>query len=233
MITIGICDDDIKMRKALRPVLERTLELWGAEYSIWEYSSGEEFITQVKGHGPDILFLDIEMDHMDGIRTAKEMRRKGFKTIIIFVTAYPDFVFQGYEVHAFHYILKPYREKKIVQVTEQALKELEMSGDHFYTVEQKSKTFRIDLKRTKAFQSERRKILAHTEEGTVDFYGKLDDIEADTPDYFIRIHNRYLVNLNWVTAIEKDHCICGEQIFPVSRAYKQNLEVAFARLLLK
>lgn len=67
----------------------------------------------------------------------------------------------------------------------------------------------------------------------LDFYGKLDTVAEDLPDYFVRCHNRHLVNLNFVTALEKNSCICKNHTFPVSRAYRNTLEIAFARLLLR
>lgn len=233
MVKVGICDDELSMRRMLRLVLERTLELAGMEYEIQEYISGEDFIAKISAGAPDILFLDIEMGGMDGIETARVLRKKEAKTVIIFVTSYPDFVFQGYEVHAFHYILKPYKEKKIAGVMEQALKELDILGERYFTVEQKAKSLRIPLHNTIAFQSERRKVRALVNEESIEFYGKLDEVETELPNYFVRIHNRYLVNMNYVTAVEKDRCICGQNSFPVSRAFKQNLEVAFARGILK
>lgn len=53
------------------------------------------------------------------------------------------------------------------------------------------------------------------------------------PSFFQRIHNRYLVNLNYVTKLDKNTCICNGEELPVSRAYKQELSVAFARMMLK
>lgn len=151
------------------------------------------------------------------------------------MTAYPDYVFEGYEVHA-HYILKPYEERRIGNVLEQALKELGAGQEQFFTLEQKSGTLRIPLKHILAFSSDRRKVVLTLADGKrPDFYGKLDEVERQLPDCFVRCHNRHLVNLNHVTALEKDGCILepsGLKI-PVSRAFRQPLEVAFARLLLK
>lgn len=222
MVTIGICDDEQQMRRTLRQILEQSLQLQGMEYQIFEYISGEELIAGTKVQDLDILFLDIEMSALDGIQTARLLRKKGMKTVIIFVTAYPEFVFQGYEVHAFHYILKPYKEKKITQVMEQALKEMNLSKVHYFMVEQKSKSVRIPLDSCVIMKEE-----------SIEFYGKLDEVETSLPEYFIRIHNRYIVNLNFVTTLEKDCCILGKRSFPVSRTYRQNLEVAFARAMLR
>lgn len=233
MVKIGICDDESEMRKPLRQILEQVLQLQGVEYLISESESGEELTAGISCLDIDILFLDIEMRSLDGIETAKLLRKKGMKSIIIFVTAYPDFVFQGYEVHAFHYILKPYRKEKIEEVLRQALHELDLSKEQYFVIEQKARVIRIPLSQTIAFQSDRRKVEALLEEDFVAFYGRIDEVYRELPSCFIRIHNRYIVNLNYVTTLEKDRCILGSRSFPVSRAFRQELETAFARAMLK
>ena len=234
MINIGICDDEASMRRLLRAPLEQKLQLLGADYRIFEYDCGETLLTRPETEWLDILFLDIEMKQLSGMETARNLRKRDSHTLLIFVTAYPDFVFQGYEVHAFHYILKPYENRKIRKVLEQAIKELGQNREHYFTLEQKSGTTKIPAKKILAFSSDRRKIIISLEDGNkLEFYGKLDAVETDLPDYFIRCHNRHLVNLNYVTALEKDGCTLKSQSFPVSRAYRQSVEIAFARLLLQ
>ena len=234
MINIGICDDEASMRRLLRAPLEQKLQLLGADYRIFEYDCGETLLTRPETEWLDILFLDIEMKLLSGMETARNLRKRDSHTLLIFVTAYPDFVFQGYEVHAFHYILKPYENQKIMKVLEQAVKELGQNREHYFTLEQKSGTTKIPTKKILAFSSDRRKIIISLEDGNkLEFYGKLDAVETDLPDYFIRCHNRHLVNLNYVTALEKDGCTLKSQSFPVSRAYRQSVEIAFARLLLQ
>ena len=234
MINIGICDDEASMRRLLRAPLEQKLQLLGADYRIFEYDCGETLLTRPETEWLDILFLDIEMKQLSGMETARNLRKRDSHTLLIFVTAYPDFVFQGYEVHAFHYILKPYENQKIMKVLEQAIKELGQNREHYFTLEQKSGTTKIPAKKILAFSSDRRKIIISLEDGNkLEFYGKLDALETDLPDYFIRCHNRHLVNLNYVTALEKDGCTLRSQSFPVSRAYRQSVEIAFARLLLQ
>ncbi|MCI8766343.1 DNA-binding response regulator [Lachnospiraceae bacterium] len=234
MISIGICDDEAPTRRALRTPLERKLQLLGISYRILEYDSGEALFSHPEREYLDILFLDIEMKQMNGMETAKNLRKRNSHTLLIFVTAYPDFVFQGYEVHAFHYILKPYEEHKIQAVLEQALEELGRDREPYFTLERKSGILKIPLKKVLAFSSDRRKVVIFLNDGSrPDFYGKLDEVESGLPDYFVRCHNRHLVNLNFVSALEKDRCICGALQFPVSRAFRQPLEIAFARLLLR
>lgn len=241
---IAICDDEKKLRIGLRRVIETKLQLEGVEYGIQEYECGEDLLTGMEKILPDLLFLDIEMSGINGMETARELRKKYQDTIIVFVTAYPDFVFQGYEVHAFHYILKPYKEEKIKEVLEKALEEAGILQEKYYLVEQKGKTLRLPFSRIICFKSEGRNVEAvlksfsqgtenvDNSSETVRFYGKLSEIEAEMPGYFIRIHNRYLVNLKFVDKLEGNSVECGNLSLPVSRAYKQETAVAFAKMLL-
>lgn len=233
MIAVGICDDEAQMRKTLRQPLERTLQLLGQEYRIFEYSSGEELLKRHRKERLDILFLDVEMKGINGMETAGALRKEGAGMLFIFVTAFPDYVFQGYEVHAFHYILKPYKEQKIAEVLEQAVKELDSHAERYFIVEQKAGSRRIPVSRVIAFCSNGRKLTIIMNEEEIEFYGKLDEVCKSLPDYFVRIHNRFLINLNYITAVEKDSLLCTDRKFPISRAYKQPLEVAFARALLQ
>lgn len=241
---IAICDDEKKLRTGLRNVIETTLQLNGLDYHIREYESGESLLAGMALHPAGLLFLDIEMEGMNGMETAKQLRRKYKDTVLIFVTAYPDYVFQGYEVHAFHYILKPYKEDKIRNVLMRALNEAGIRQEKYYLVEQKSGTYRIAFSEVLYFRSEGRSVEAvllpddaKSDRGepdlkTVRFYGKLSDIEKEMPVSFIRIHNRYLVNLQYVEKLEGPRLECGGVTLPVSRAYKQDTAVAFAKLML-
>lgn len=241
---LAICDDEKKLRTSLRSVIETKLQLVGAEYDIQEYESGEELLKGIKSQVPDILFLDIEMSGINGMETAKELRKVVQDTVIIFVTAYPDFVFQGYEVHAFHYILKPYKEEKIRDVLEKAMEEAGQKQEKYYLVEQKSGTLRIPFSKALYFKSDTRTVEVCLYQGLkasgdksayeiVKFYGKLGEIETEMPSCFVRTHNRYLVNLQYVDKLEGSSLECREYSLPVSRAYKQDVAVAFAKMMLR
>ncbi len=233
MMVISICDDEEKLRAALKKVVETELLLQGIEFELREYASGEELLRGSSGREPDILFLDIEMGRMNGMEAARELRRLRKNTVLIFVTAYPDFVFQGYEVRAFHYILKPYEEEKIKKVLRMALAEFGFLREQYYLVEQKGGAVKLPLSQVFYFKSDRKKVRAVMEDGTEEFYGSLSEMEDKLPAFFVRCHNRYLVNLNYVTRVEGKICICGEEELPVSRSSRQELLVAFAKTMLR
>ena len=122
MLNIIICDDEKALRRDLKQILETELGLMGISYRIVEYSSGEEVLSEYRQiHGQKILYLDIKLDNMNGMETARQIRQWDPSSVIIFVTVYPEFVFQGYEVRALDYILKPYEREKITDYFHNAL----------------------------------------------------------------------------------------------------------------
>ncbi|CEQ11893.1 two-component response regulator [[Clostridium] sordellii] len=160
MLKIAICDDEKYQINLLKNILSIHLDLKGLDYRIYEFDCGESLIDSITKESYDIIFSDIEMKSLNGIDTAKNIRLHNKKSVIIFVTSYPDFVFQGYEVKAFNYILKPYTSEKIGKVLDSALEELNEIQDKFYVVESKSKTVKINLSNTYYFASDKRKVNA-------------------------------------------------------------------------
>lgn len=232
-MNIAICDDEKKLRKDLRSLIEAQLDLCGAEYTIEEFEDGRKLLDTGYLRNIDLLFLDIEMPVMNGMETAKALRQAGSRALIIFVTAYPDFVFQGYEVQAFHYILKPYQEKKIKKILIRALEETGRNKQHYFVIEHKGCSLRLLQQDIHYFKSEGRSILAVTGDGQESFYGRLDEVAEQLTQSFQRIHNRYLVNLQHVSRVSANSCVCGGQELPVSRAHKQQLAVVFAQMMLR
>ncbi|MGG5315032.1 LytR/AlgR family response regulator transcription factor [Enterococcus sp. AZ072] len=230
---IAICDDEKKQRNALRTTVERSLQLKGLAYQIDEFENGEALLAQLAAVTPDILFLDIEMGQLNGMETARLLRKQAAEPLLIFVTSHPDYVFQGYEVQALHYILKPYKEQKILEVLDYALSELGIKNKQTFLFSHKGSQRKLPLQEISYFWSEGRKVHVQTKDEALTFYGKLNELELELPDYFIRIHNRYLVNLYFVEEISSTIVCCAGQHLPLSRANKQGLQLAFARTLLE
>lgn len=232
MLNIAICDDEKDLVNSLKQVVGCYLELKGLDYKIHEFNSGEALLSKITDTYFDIIFLDIEMSGLNGVETARKIRCNQNKSIIIFVTSYPDFVFQGYEVKALNYILKPYKKEKITDVLSSALEELNSMNDIFYTIQLKSGSHKINLTNTVYFASDKRKVCAVTTTDRIEFYSKLDELETELPNFFIRIHQRYLVNINYVSAVESNEAVVNGQCLPVSRTYSQNLIINFAKTML-
>lgn len=232
MLQLAVCDDEKVFRSDLRKILGTELELCGIDYHISEFTSGEELIAGLEKADCQILFLDIEMKGIDGVETARRLRETKRQMEIIFVTSYADFVFQGYEVRALNYILKPYAPEKIAAVLHTALEALDIEAEKYYVIDQRGGSIRVPLWSVKYFSSDRRTVHAVTTEQEYTFYEKLSDLETELPDTFVRIHNRYLVHLKYLEAVRQNTAVVDGEELPVSRSCKSGLSIAFAKYML-
>ena len=232
MLQLAVCDDERVFRSDLRKLLGTELELCGIDYHISEFTSGEELIAGLEKADCQILFLDIEMKGIDGVEAARRLRETKRQMEIVFVTSYADFVFQGYEVRALNYILKPYELEKIAAVLHTALEALDIEAEKYYVIDQRGGSIRVPLSSVKYFSSERRTVHAVTTEREYTFYEKLSDLETELPDTFVRIHNRYLVHLKYLEAVRQNTAVVDGEELPVSRSCKSGLSIAFAKYML-
>ena len=122
-IRIAICDDSLQGRELLQESLEYLLQENNLQAEINSYSSGQELLWEQNRY--DILFLDIKMPNINGIQTAEKYREWYEDTIIIFLTFYEDYVFDGYKVNAFRYLKKPIEQRKLREALLSAVSKLE------------------------------------------------------------------------------------------------------------
>ena len=119
---IAICDDDAAQRAHLIKIAREWAEQSRCLLDIKEYPGAEAFLFDYAEEKDfDILLLDIEMDGMDGITLAKELRQDNEALHIVFITGYPDYIAEGYDVAALHYLLKPVRKDKLKEVLDRAV----------------------------------------------------------------------------------------------------------------
>lgn len=235
MIRIGICDDEEKVRDSLRFLLEKILDEKN-EQIVYEFSDGltaSNWITKHPGE-IDLLFLDIEMKNQNGMETAKLIRKNDSNISFAFVTGYSDYVYEGYEVEAIGYFIKPITLPQLEQLMNRMRKKMSAS-DETVTLCFKNAdgTYRLPKSAILYLESDKRKIHVVTSSQTYSFYGKLDDYEARlTADGFVRIHNRYLINSASVTHIGNDSVTINQLEIPFSRSHKKEAIAALAKKLI-
>ena len=169
------------------------------------YSSGRELLDA--HHLPDILFLDIQMPEPDGMETARELRKRDGQMIIIFVTVTEDYVFQAFDVGAFHYLVKPLEDEKLGEVLEKAVSQykeraLESMGAKrerpSLMVTSKGEHITVPFEDIVYAEVFNRKIILHTMDAEIEYYGKMKELEKRAGEDFYRSHRAYLVNFNFV-----------------------------------
>lgn len=219
---IAICDDE----KEIRNSIEKYVRLLHKNAEIVLFDNGIsvlEYLEQI-----DILFLDIQMVQMDGMETARALRKTGNNSIIIFVTAIEEYVFQAFDVGAFHYLLKPIDHIKFIEVLERAVEEYQTrtfeskESDANYIMIHSSgvhiKVMIHDIVYAEVFN---RKVLIHKLDSDLEYYGKMSDLERVAGDNFFRPHRAYLINFKYVVKydattiyLDKGTALMAKQNYP-------------------
>lgn len=199
---IAVCDDE----KEIRDMFAEKIGKLCPEADLWLYQSGEELLLSDKE--PDILLLDIQMPGKNGMETAKELRRKNKRAIIIFVTALDDFVFQAFDVGAFHYLVKPFDDRKFTEVLQNAIEQsedrrgLEDAGRKgempSLIITTGGKHIAVNLEDIVYAEVFDRKVILHTMDADIEYYGKMRELEEKAGDEFYRIHRSFLVNFGYI-----------------------------------
>ncbi|ROR21356.1 LytTR family two component transcriptional regulator [Mobilisporobacter senegalensis] len=201
MLRIAICDDEITIVEQIRQHLEDIGNSINRQLEIVEFYSGVRLVeaTSKKGNF-DIIFLDIEMDIMNGINTALKIRETDINVLLIYVSSHEGYYQQLFDVEPFRFIKKPINKKVFQDIFLKATQRLDMKVRDFHFQYNKS-IIKIPLKDIMYFVSERRTINIHTEDKIYTYYDKLDSVEKSVKNdniIFIRIHKSYLVNYQYI-----------------------------------
>ncbi|BCZ46577.1 DNA-binding response regulator [Clostridium gelidum] len=226
MLKIAICEDDNIQRKSIVNMIETYLGAIDKRCKTFEFISGEELLLSIDNF--DIYFLDIQMDNLSGIDTAKRIRLIHEKAIIIFTTGFKDYVFDAFDVNAFHYILKPIDENKFKDILYSAVK-LISKKYKFLIAKTINSSAKILLKDIIYIESDQRKIRVHTTYDIIEYYYKISDLENElSEDNFFRCHKCYIINLEYVQSFDNTFIILKnfEKVY-ISRKRLSDFSKAF------
>lgn len=219
MIEIAIVDDE----KIVRDGIEELIETAGRDCAVSSFETGEELLFAGKSF--DIVFLDIGLEGENGIAVAKKVREINEDAVLIFVTGIKDYVFQAFDVGAFHYLLKPLDPEKFAEVFLRAVREVEKRKKletELFLVRTKRRTYPIPKRDIFYVESRGKKAEIHTEKETIELYASLNGLEAALGEGFYRCHRGYLVNLAYVSEYEHDsiRLADGERIYLAKEKYQ-------------
>lgn len=224
-MNIAICDDERKINEQIK---EWLLEL-KPNCRVETFLSGEAFLCSPVLF--DIVFLDIQMERMNGIETARAWRKKNGDGILIFVTALKEYVFEAFDVSAFHYLLKPLKKERMADIFHRAVKEAERKkeqGGRQLLVRTRKRNTTIKLKDIYYIESQGRKVEIHTVKETMEMYATMNEMERELGQGFYRCHRGYLVNMAYIAEYGADYIFLGngEKIYMAKEKY-QNFVKAY------
>lgn len=231
MIKIAICDDE----QAQCALLKRYVSLWGSStgrpVQIHTFCSSEQFLFRWdEDKSFDLLVLDIEMGSMNGMELAKKLRREKADVGIVFVTGFEQYMSEGYEVEALHYLLKPVQKEKLFAVLERATAREAAEKRHVFGTREGAVS--LPLPKVWYVEAQKHTCVLHAEGGVYVLpqgIGSIRQELAAEPD-FQTCHRSYLVNLKRVSAIFQTELVLdnGERL-PVSRGMSAAVNQAFIR----
>lgn len=210
MLKIAICDDDVKMTGRLDTVLEEIAKRNFVKIDTEVFLDGGELEKAVEEKMYfDIIFLDIEMGDEDGITAARKIRETDRNVLIIYVTSHESYMQESFSVRPFRFVVKPIEEKILERYFLEAYEEIS-NYDNYFRYKNKRIEWKIPIRKILYFESHRRKIYVVTEEETLEFYGKLNEVEEELKQgkmVFLRVHQSFLVNYRHIEGLAYDYLI--------------------------
>lgn len=223
---IAVCDDEADQIQYLASLVASWGRERGALLRIEPFASAEEFwFRYAQEKDFDILLLDIEMGRMNGVELARNVRRENKEVQIVFVTGYMDYISDGYDVEALHYLLKPVTPEKLYAVLERAAKRLKARGKCIF-LSAGEETVRLPLYEIRYLEVRQNYVTVHAgQEYTVK--KTLRELEQELDGSFFRTGRSYIVNLRFVKKIARtDVYLTGGEVVPLSRGLYDRMNQA-------
>jgi DNA-binding LytR/AlgR family response regulator len=224
-LNIAICDDLETDRKILIDMIHRYCTENNSILNINTYNKGEEFISDFNDQNFNLVFLDIYMGRLNGIETAKEIRKKDNNCIIVFMTTSTDFALDAYSLDASQYLVKPITYDKIKKIFDKCLEQFSNSM-RFIEIIENSSTIKILLKDIYYIEVYDKTCFIHKKDEVIKTYSslaKLCDLLGGVP--FLKCHRSYIVNMFYINEILSNDFILknGEKI-PITKNDKLNFK---------
>lgn len=229
MIKFAICDDEPQMAQEIANQLASYMKETDIDYSVDCFSSGYALLKSSDEFS--IVFLDIQMERPDGMETARLLRQRDSRSLLIFVTVLKDRVFDVFPLEAFDYLLKPLDRGRFRRTMDRALRWLERDGAKNLVIQRGSDCQVVLLSDILYCEVLGRKVYLHKKDGiVVDYYDRLEDVEQCVDSRFFKCHRSYLVNLDYVSGCQEGQVLLphGKRI-PVSRLRERELTQALLR----
>lgn len=225
MFRIAVCDDEKYFREWIREMLQQYMEENGMYYEIDTFQSGKELLELgIELNRYQIIFLDINMDEIDGLETAQKIRKQNKEIFLVFVTAFVNYSMDGYKVDAIRFLLKNNNNMQghiteCMDAIHQKM-EYEVTWKEFDFNEGKKK---VSLDRILYVESKLHKVEFHVMEEWMKIYTMYDTLnnleEYIGNNQFLRCHQSFLVNMKYVKAVRHYEVILyNDKSFPIPKA---------------
>ena len=214
---LAIVEDDDKVRQQLQSYVMQYFQGRESDVSIRLFSDGDEILEDYAADY-DLIFLDIQMKHLDGMATAERIRERDEDVYLVFITNLANYAIRGYAVHALDFILKPVNFLMLRQVLMNVERLLGQRPKRYITLPTETGLTRLDVSQITYVETDGHAVTIYAEKGTYHLRQSMRGMEEMLGEYgFFRCNSCYLVNLRHVERVDGGTAIVGGVPLAISR----------------
>lgn len=234
MINVCIVEDEVAQANLLKEYIDRFSKKSRVQCALTHYGDGIDLVDEYRGQF-DIILLDIQMKHLDGMAAAEKIRKVDSDVIIIFITSTVQYAVQGYAVDALGYVLKPVPYLQFEQLFDKAIARVNAKREKvFIRVSVDERQIKLDCDSIYYIESQRNNVCIHCLDADYVTAGPLKKFDEMLGGHgFSKCHNAYIVNLSYVEAVQKEEVLLTNGVeLPISRARKKEFMAALTEDIL-
>lgn len=220
MIRIAIVEDEPTERDRIKVYLEEIAQEDQTQFDIEQYSSGMAFVMSgMKDY--DLVLMDIDMPNLNGIETAKALRKVDQSATLIFVTNMAQYAISGYEVNAVDFILKPVNRYSFAIKIKRAISRTAKKNDNAIQIKMDGTIFLVHMYQIMYLEVDGHYVIFHTTQGDYKEYTTLKLAQKRiNSSHFVQCNQSFLINMKYIESVSRESVTVGGTIIYISRKMK-------------
>ena len=232
---IAICDDNLGHINIIENELQKIAKEKNIELECDVYQDGESIIDAYKNNMEtyDAVFLDMEMNKLNGIETANIIRKTDRNIIILFVTSHSEYMKESFKCEPFRFIEKPLNIEELKEAFDAVCKKLSEDRKSFIIKENKT-IIRLFCDDIIYCESDSHWVCIYTKDKTYKICKTLSELyKLLDPKIIFRVHKSFLVNFKYIYTIKENNIqlYCCDKLIPISRSYKKTVMEEFTNFM--
>jgi DNA-binding LytR/AlgR family response regulator len=227
-LNIAIVDDEKIQLDSMQALIKQAAGEMSLTVQLSIFASGEQFLFELEDYpNLDLVFLDIEMNNIDGLEVAQKIREKDSEMTIVFATAFAEYAVQGYEVQALDYLLKPIEVSQLIKVFHRHLERKPQIKESI-SLEVNGQLVKLFLEDILYVEVIKRECYIHLKDQTIIVNKTLKELSKELNENFIQTHRSYLVNVAHIEGLlNADVELSNGETIPVSRRLSKEVQEKF------
>lgn len=232
-MNIAVCDDEGKILEEIAAFIEKDFP----GNKVQTFSDGETFLAAVRAapeSEPELLLLDIDMPGMTGMELADELTSEKVRTLIVFVTAHDELVYDSFKYHPFAFVRKKFLQEELRNVLQDCQKEIDgRTSKKRFVFQNGSQMVNLAQSEILYFEGQANYLAIHTVDGEYRMRSTMSAVEKELGDSgFLRIHKGFLVNLEHVRILKTEGLeLDSGGLLPIGKSYSEAAKKSILRFM--